>query len=36
MVMLRRWSVYWRENGHVPEVDNLKGGKSSLLRRWPA
>ena len=34
MVMLRRWSVYWRENGHVPEVDSLKRGESSL-RRWP-
>ena len=25
MVMLRRWSVSWRENGHVTEVGSLMG-----------
>ena len=27
MVMLQRWSVYWRENGHVMEVASLKQGE---------
>ena len=28
MVMLRRWSVQWRENGHVTEVVSL------MEREW--
>ena len=34
LVMLEMWSVKWRQNGHVMEVDSLKEGESSL-RRWP-
>ena len=29
MVMLQRWTVYWRENGHVTEVASLMEGA------WP-
>ena len=29
MVMLQRWSVYWKENGHVTETVNL------IEREWP-
>ena len=47
MVMLQKSPLYWRENGHVTEVANLKegewscyrGGKfnggSGHVRRWP-
>ena len=34
LVMLERWPVQWRENGHVTWVDTLKERESSL-RRWP-
>ena len=45
MVMLLRWSVQWRENGHVTEVDNnresmivrevvVNGGRMVMLQRW--
>ena len=27
MVMLQRWSVYWKENGHVTEVVTLMEGE---------
>ena len=27
MVMLQRWPVKWRENGHVMEVASLKQGE---------
>ena len=27
MVMLRRWSVYWREKGHLTEVASLMDGE---------
>ena len=33
MVMLWRWPVEWRENGHVAEVASLKEGEWSL-QRW--
>ena len=32
MVMLRRWSVSWREKGHVTEVVTLMEGKWSCYR----
>ena len=32
IVMLWRWPVYWRENGYVTEVANLKEGKWSCYR----
>ena len=32
MVILRRWPVYWRENGHVTKVGSLKEGKWSYYR----
>ena len=33
MVMLKRWSVKWRENGHVTEVVT-NGGRMVMLQRW--
>ena len=32
MVTLRRWSVYWKENGHVTEVVTLMEGEWSCYR----
>ena len=32
MVTLRWWSVKWRENDHVTEVDSLKEGEWSCYR----
>ena len=32
MVMLWRWSVSWRKNGHVTEVVTLMEGKRSCYR----
>ena len=32
MVMLRSWSVYWREHGHVTEVVRLMEGEWSRYR----
>ena len=32
MVMLERWAVSWRENGHVTEVASLKEGEWSCYR----
>ena len=32
MVMLRRWSFQWKENGHVTEVDSLMEGEWSCYR----
>ena len=32
MVTLPRWSVYWKENGHVTEVVTLMEGKWSCYR----
>ena len=32
MVMLRWWSVYWKENGHVTEVVSLMEGEWSCYR----
>ena len=32
MVTLRRWSVYWRENGNVTEVVTLMEGEWSCYR----
>ena len=29
MVTLQRWSVYWKENGHVTEVVTLMEGEWS-------
>ena len=29
MVTLQRWSVYWKENGHVTKVVNLMEGEWS-------
>ena len=34
MVMLRRWSVYWKENGHVTEVASFNGRRMVMLQRW--
>ena len=34
MVMLRRWPVEERENGHVTEVFTLMGGRMVMLQRW--
>ena len=46
IVMLQRWSVYFRENGHVIEVASLmerenghstvasNGGRMVMLKRW--
>ena len=33
MVMLQRWLVYCRENGHVTEVVT-NGGRMVTLQRW--
>ena len=35
MIMLERWSVLFRENGHFTEVLTLMEREWSLLRRWP-
>ena len=35
MVLLQRWIVYFRGNGHVREVASLMGGRMVMLRRWP-
>ena len=32
MVTLQRWSVYWKENGHVTEVVTLMEGEWSCYR----
>ena len=32
MVMLQRWSVSWRENGHVTEVVSFMEGEWSCYR----
>ena len=32
MVMLQRWSVSWRENGHVTEVVT-NGGRMVMLQK---
>ena len=32
MVTLQRWSVYWKENGHVTEVVTLMKGEWSCYR----
>ena len=32
MVMLERWPVYWRENGHVTEVVSLMEAEWSCYR----
>ena len=32
MVMLQRWSLQWRENGHATEVVNLMEGEWSCYR----
>ena len=32
MVTFQRWSVYWKENGHVTEVATLKEGEWSCYR----
>ena len=32
MVMLERWAVLWKENGHVTEVVSLKDGEWSCYR----
>ena len=34
VVMLQRWPVYRRENGHVTEVVTLMGGRTVMLQRW--
>ena len=35
MVMLQRWpSLMERENGHVPVVVSLMGGRMVILQRW--
>ena len=34
MVILQRWPVEMRENGHVTEVVSLMEGVV-MLRRWP-
>ena len=33
MVTLQRWSVYWKENGHVTEAVTLMEGEWSL-QEW--
>ena len=33
MVMLQRWSLQWREKGHVREVVSLMEGEWLLQRR---
>ena len=35
MVMLQRWPVFCRENGHVTKVVTLMGGRMVMLQRWP-
>ena len=32
MVILQWWSIQWRENDHVTEVDSLKEGELSCYR----
>ena len=32
IVMLERWAVLWRQNGHVTEVGSLKEGEWSCYR----
>ena len=32
MVTLQRWSVYWKDNGHVTEVASL--GRENVLQFW--
>ena len=32
MVMLQRWSVSWRENGHVTEVISLMEGENCCYK----
>ena len=32
MVMLQKWSLYWRENGHVTEVVTLIEGEKSCQK----
>ena len=34
IVMLRRWSVSWRENGHVKEGVTLIKGRMVMLQSW--
>ena len=34
MVMLQRWPIYRRKNGHVTEVVSLMEGVV-MLQRWP-
>ena len=34
MVMLQRWLIYRRKNGHVTEVVSLMEGVV-MLQRWP-
>ena len=35
MVMLQKWSLQWRENGHAMEVVSLNGGRIVFLQRRP-
>ena len=32
MVMLQKWSLYWRENGHVTDVVSFMEGERSFYR----
>ena len=34
MIMLQRWIVSWRENGHVTKVVT-NGGRMVMLQMWP-
>ena len=34
MVMLQRWSVSWKENGHVTDVVSLMEGEWLLQRTY--
>ena len=32
MVMLQKWSLYWKENGHVTDVVSFMEGEWSFYR----
>ena len=34
MIMLQRWPVQWRENGHVMEVASLMERSWFMLHKW--
>ena len=34
MVMLQKWSLYWRENGHDYRCGQFYSGRMVMLKRW--